>query len=202
MLLLVAAGLLLAKVTGLKLTWIAMDHLLPLIKRSAAVILTGTPAWFSYMVTDGIISGIGVLTIFTVFLTVFFALLGVLEDVGYLARVGYLMHRFMRRIGLHGKAFLPLGIGFACNVSGVIGARVGETERARLMIILLAPFVPCMAQTGVTVFLSTIFYGAWAPVVVILLIMMNMGVLAFTGILLNKGLPGQERLGLIMELPL
>lgn len=202
MLLLVAVGLLLAKLTGLKFTWIAMDHLLPLIKESAAGMLTGTPAWFSHLITDGIVSGLGVLTIFTVFLTIFFALLGALEDVGYLARVGYLMHRFMRRIGLHGKSFLPLGIGFACNVPGVIGARVGETERARLMTILLTPFVPCIAQTGVTVFLSTIFYGAWAPVVVILLIMMNMGVLAFTGILLNKSLPGQERLGLIMELPL
>ncbi len=202
MLAMVTVALLLTKVTGLKLTWIAMDHLLPVIKNGASALLIGAPAWISSMVTDGIISGLGVLTIFSVFLIFFFALMGILEDVGYMARVGYLMHRFMQKIGLHGKSFFPLGVGFACNVPGVIGTRVAETERSRLMTILLTPFVPCIAQTGVTVFLAPIFFGWAGPLVIIGLILMNMIVLAFTGILLNRGLPGRERLGLIMELPL
>jgi ferrous iron transport protein B len=202
MLIMVAAGLFVAKLTGMKLTWISMDLFIPTIKESARSVMAGSPPWFVSMVADGIISGLGVLTIFTVFLTMFFVLVGIVEDVGYMARVGYLMHRFMRRIGLHGKSFFPLGVGFACNVPGVIGTRVAETERARLMTILLTPFVPCIAQTAVTVFLAPIFFGAMAPLVVVALILMDMVVLTFTGILLNKGLPKRERLGLVMELPL
>ncbi|MGD8389689.1 MAG: ferrous iron transport protein B, partial [Desulfobacteraceae bacterium] len=202
MLVLVAAGLFLTKLTGMKLTWVSMDLFLPAIKESARSLLTDAPPWLVSMVADGIVSGLGVLTIFSVFLVFFFTLLGVVEDVGYMARVGYLMHRFMRRIGLHGKAFFPLGVGFACNVPGVIGSRVAETERARLMTILLTPFVPCIAQTAVTVFLAPIFFGAVAPLVVVGLILMNMAVLAGTGVLLNMGLPRRERLGLVMELPL
>jgi ferrous iron transport protein B len=202
MLALVAVGMFITKITGMKLTWVSMDLFLPAIKESARSALTGYSPWFVSMVADGIISGLGVLTIFSVFLTFFFVLLGTVEDVGYMARVGYLMHRFMRRIGLHGKSFFPLGVGFACNVPGVIGARVAETERARLMTILLTPFVPCIAQTTVTVFLAPIFFGGWAPLVVVALILMDMVLLAVTGIFLNKGLPKKERLALVMELPL
>ncbi len=202
MLILIALGLFITKLTGMKLTWVSMDLFLPAIKEGARNFMAGHSPWLVSMVADGIISGLGVLLIFSVFLTFFFVLLGIVEDVGYMARVGYLMHRFMRRIGLHGKSFFPLGVGFACNVPGVIGSRVAETERSRLMTILLTPFVPCIAQTTVTVFLAPIFFGALAPLVVIGLILMDMAVLAVTGIILNNGLPKRERLGLIMELPL
>jgi len=202
MLALVAVGMFVTKLAGMKLTWVSMDLFLPAIKESSRALVQGAPAWIVSMVADGIVSGLGVLTIFSVFLTCFFVLLGTVEDVGYMARVGYLMHGFMRRIGLHGKSFFPLGVGFACNVPGVIGSRVAESERARLMTILLTPFVPCIAQTAVTVFLAPIFFGDWAPLVVAGLILMNMGALAATGVLLNRGLPKRERLGLVMELPL
>jgi ferrous iron transport protein B len=198
----VAVGLFIAKLTGMKITWISVDLFLPAIKEAARSALDGFSPWFVSMVADGIISGLGILTIFTVFLTMFFILLGILEDVGYMARVGFLMHRFMRRIGLHGKSFFPLGVGFACNVPGVMGTRVAESERARMMTILLTPFVPCIAQTAVTVFLAPIFFGAIAPLVVGALILMDMAVLTVTGMILNKGLPKRERLGLVMELPL
>jgi ferrous iron transport protein B len=199
---LVAVGMFITKITGMKLVWVSMDLFLPAIKESTRAALAGYAPWFVSMVADGIVSGLGVLTIFAVFLTFFFVLLGTVEDVGYMARVGYLMHRFMRRIGLHGKSFFPLGVGFACNVPGVIGSRVAETDRARLMTILLTPFVPCIAQTTVTVFLAPIFFGAFAPLVVVALILMDMAVLGVTGIALNKGLPKRERLALVMELPL
>ncbi len=202
MLALVALGMFITKLTGMKLTWVSMDLFLPAIKEATRSALTGYSPWFVSMVADGIVSGLGVLTIFSVFLTFFFALLGTVEDVGYMARVGYLMHGFMRRIGLHGKSFFPLGVGFACNVPGVIGSRVAETERARLMTILLTPFVPCIAQTTVTVFLAPIFFGAWAPLAVVGLILMDMALLAVTGVFLDKGLPKKERLALVMELPL
>jgi len=197
-----AAAILLAKRTGLKTTWDALDRYLPIAKTGTASLLTNFPSWVKSMVVDGIIPGIGILIVFTIFLTMFFVILGILEDVGYLARVGYIMHRFMHRIGLYGKSFLPLCVGFACNVPGVMGTRVVETERARLMTILLTPFIPCIAQTTTTVILAPIFFGALAPLVVVGLILFNIVVLGLSGILLNRVLPNREHLELIMELPL
>lgn len=198
-----AVGMLFTKRIGLKVTWDFMDIHLPAFKATASSWLTNTPPWVASMVVDGIISGIGILLIFVVFLTMFYAVLGFLEDVGYLSRVGFMMHRFMSKIGLHGKSCLPLCVGFACNIPGVIGARVVETERARLMTILLTPFIPCIAQLTVAVLLAPIFFGSdAAPFVVAGLVLFNIVVLGLSGNLLNRVLPNRESLGFIMELPL
>ncbi len=197
-----ALGILFAKRIGLKVTWDFMDIYLPSVKTAASSWLTDAPPWLTSMVVDGLISGIGILLVFIVFLTMFYAILGFLEDVGYLSRIGFMMHRFMSKIGLHGKSCLPLCVGFACNIPGVIGTRVVETERARLMTILLTPFIPCIAQLTATVLLAPIFFGSAAPFVVIGLVLFNIVVLGLSGNLLNRVLPNRERLGFIMELPL
>lgn len=197
-----AVGILFAKRIGLKVTWDFMDIYLPSLKTAASLWLTNAPPWVASMVVDGIISGIGILLIFVVFLTMFYAILGFLEDVGYLSRVGFMMHRFMSKIGLHGKSCLPLCVGFACNIPGVIGTRVVETERARLMTILLTPFIPCIAQLTVAVLLAPIFFGSAAPFVVVGLVLFNIVVLGLSGNLLNRLLPNRDSLGFIMELPL
>ena len=202
MLAILAGAVLLAKRTGLKMTWDALDHYLPVAKTGAASLLSQAPPWLVSMVVDGIIPGLGILMVFIVFLTMFFIILGILEDVGYLPRLGYMMHRFMKRIGLHGKSFLPLCVGFSCNVPGIMGTRVIETERARLMTILLTPFIPCMAQTTTAIILAPIFFGSATTLVVVGLVLFNILVLGLSGILLNRVLPKQEHLGLIMELPL
>jgi ferrous iron transport protein B len=73
--------------------------------------------------------------------------------------------RFMHLMGLHGKSFLPLFLGFGCNIPAVMGARIVERERARLLTILVAPLVPCTARMAVLSFLAPIFFGASAPLV-------------------------------------
>jgi ferrous iron transport protein B len=162
-----------------------------------------SPAWISGLVVDGIIFGVGILISFLIVLSSFFAMFAILEDVGYMARVAYMMDRAMHRIGLHGKSFFPLLMGFTCNVPAVVGTRVIETERARLMTILLAPLVPCFAQMSITAFLAQIFFGpALASLVTVALILLNMVVLGLSGALLDKVFHRGERLGLIMELPL
>ena len=198
-----AVGMLFTKRIGLKVTWDFMDVHLPALKAAASSWLTNAPPWVASMVVDGLISGVGILLIFVVFLTMFYAVLGFLEDVGYLSRVGFMMHRFMSKIGLHGKSCLPLCVGFACNIPGVIGTRVVETERARLMTILLTPFIPCIAQLTVAVLLAPIFFGSdAAPFVVAGLVLFNIVVLGLSGKLLNRVLPNRESLRFIMELPL
>ncbi len=120
----------------------------------AAIALRGAPPWLFGLVSDGLIHGVGTVFTFLPILVIFFAALGTLEDVGYLARGAYVMDRFMHLMGLHGKSFMPLFLGFGCNVPAVLGARILEDRRARLLTILLAPLVPCTARLAVIAFLD------------------------------------------------
>jgi len=163
--------------------------------------LATAPNWITGLVIDGIIGGVGgVLTFFPILL-IFFAVLGILEDVGYMARAAYVMDRFMHLMGLHGKSFLPLFLGFGCNVPSVMGARVIESERGRLLTILVAPLVPCAARMGVVAFLAPAFFDA--PTIISWgLLTINLTVLVASGLLIHKVILRGEHVAFIMELPL
>ncbi len=164
--------------------------------------LAGAPPWVADLAADGVIGGAGAMLTFLPILVVFFAVMAVLEDVGYLARAAYVMDRFMHLMGLHGKSFLPLFLGFGCNVPAVLGSRVVETERARLLTILLAPLVPCTARMTVIAFLAPAFFGSAATFVSWGMVLLALTVLAVSGVLINKALFRGERAAFIMELPL
>jgi len=166
------------------------------------ILLAGAPAWLSNLVVDGIIGGVGSVFTFLPILVIFFAVMGMLEDVGYMARAAYVMDSFMHLMGLHGKSFLPLFLGFGCNVPAVLGTRVIESRRARLLTILLAPLVPCTARMAVVAFLAPAFFGPAAALVSWGLVLLALVVLAFSGILINKVLFRGRRAAFIMELPL
>ncbi len=168
----------------------------------ASVLLVHAPAWIRGLVVDGIIGGVGTVITFLPILVIFFATLGFLEDIGYMARAAYVMDRFMHLMGLHGKSFLPLFLGFGCNVPAIMGARVVESERARLLTIMVAPLVPCAARMVVVTFLAPIFFGRAAAFVSWGLIGLSLAVLAVLGILINKIAFQGERAAFIMELPL
>jgi len=169
---------------------------------AARAALAGAPAWLADLVADGVIGGAGAMLTFLPILVIFFAVMGTLEDVGYLARVAYVMDRFMHLMGLHGKSFLPLFLGFGCNVPAVLGARVIESERARLLTILLAPLVPCTARMSVIAFLAPAFFGSSATLVSWAMILLALAILAVSGVLINKAIFHGERAAFIMELPL
>jgi ferrous iron transport protein B len=164
--------------------------------------LAQAPWWLSSLLVDGVLGGAGVVVTFLPILIVFFGSLGLLEDSGYLARAAYLMDRFMHALGLHGKSFLPLCLGFGCNVPAVMGARVIETQGGRLLTVLLAPLVPCTARLQVLAFLTPVFFGSLAVFVSAGLVAVNLVVLAAMGIVLNRTLFRGQRMALIMELPL
>jgi ferrous iron transport protein B len=132
---------------------------------------------------------------------VFFTAMGVLEEIGYMSRGAYVMDRFMHAMGLHGKSFLPLFLGFGCNVPAVMGSRVIEDEQPRLLTILLAPLVPCTGRMAVVAFLTPAFFNNPVPVASGL-IAVNLAVLAVSGIVLNRTLLRGEPTAFIMELPL
>lgn len=168
----------------------------------AAGMLVSAPAWAQSLVVDGIIGGVGAVLTFLPIMVIFFASFGLLEDVGYMARAAYVMDNFMHLMGLHGKSFLPIFLGFGCNVPAVMGARVIESPRARLLTILVAPLVPCTARMAVLAFIAPAFFGAQATLVSWGLILLALVLLVVAGIVLNRALFHGERSAFIMELPL
>jgi ferrous iron transport protein B len=165
-------------------------------------VLVGAPAWLSSLLVDGVLAGAGLMVTFLPILVIFFAILGVLEDTGYMARGAYVMDRFMHVLGLHGKSFLPLCLGFGCNVPAVMGARILESRRARLLTILLAPLIPCTARMAVLATLVPIFFRSSAFLVTWGLVGLNLLALAVLGVVMNRVLFRGERVAFIMELPL
>lgn len=165
-------------------------------------LLAGAPRWVSGLVVDGALGGAGTVLTFLPILVIFFAAMAVLEDVGYMARAAYIMDRFMHPMGLHGKSFMPLFLGFGCNVPAVQGTRIIEEPRARLLTMLLAPLVPCTGRMAVVAFVAPLFFGASATLVSWGLIMASLLVMALVGLVLSKTMVRGEPLAFIMELPL
>jgi ferrous iron transport protein B len=178
------------------------DYVVSAAAQVASATLASAPAWFEGLVVDGIIGGAGTVLTFLPILIVFFTALALLEDVGYMSRAAYVMDRFMHLMGLHGKSFLPLFLGFGCNVPAVMGTRIIDSRRARLLTIMLAPLVPCAARLAVVVFLAPIFFGGAAALVALGLVATSLVVLALVGILVNRWVLQGERAAFIMELPL
>ncbi|NHV98595.1 MAG: ferrous iron transport protein B [Thaumarchaeota archaeon] len=145
-------------------------------------------------VVEGLIAGA---TIALPYVIPFYLVLYFLEDSGYLSRIAFLMDSIMHRMGLHGKAFIPLLLGYGCNVPACLGCRIMETQRERLIAAFVTTLVPCAARTVIILGLVGRFIGIqWALVLYVfdLLIIFLLGRLAF------KILPG-EPTGLIMEMP-
>jgi ferrous iron transport protein B len=142
---------------------------------------------------EGLIAGIAIVLpyIFPFYLVLYF-----LEDSGYLSRIAFLMDNFMHRIGLHGKAFIPMMLGFGCNVPGCLGCRIMETARERLLAIFLVTLVPCAATTIIILGLVGAYVGLqWA----LLLYIVDFAIIIALGRILSRALPG-ESTGLIMEM--
>jgi ferrous iron transport protein B len=125
-----------------------------------------------------------------------------MEDVGYMARAAFVMDNLMHLMGLHGKSFLPLFLGFGCNVPAIMGTRVIDAWPARLLTILIAPLVPCTARMAVVAFIAPVFFGKYAIWVSWGLVLFSLAVLVGSGALLNKILFNGQRSAFILEMPL
>ncbi|MGD0036466.1 MAG: ferrous iron transport protein B [Bacteroidota bacterium] len=176
-----------------------------LIQAGAAALymkLSSAPWWLTGLLTDGIITGAGMVFTFLPILLIFFTALGFLEDIGYMARAAYVMDRYMHWMGLHGKSFLPLCLGCGCNVPGVLCTRIIDSSRARLLTILLMPLVPCTARLTILAVLAPLFFGSAAVWVSIGIIGLNLLLLAGIGFALHELVLGGEHVAFIMEMPL
>ncbi len=158
--------------------------------------------WIRGVLIDGVIGGVGSVLTFLPILIIFFAVMAVLEDVGYMARAAFVMDRFMHLVGLHGKSFLPLCLGFGCNVPSVLGARIVDSKKERLLTIFLTPFIPCTARLAVLTFVAGAMFLTAAALVSWSLLTLNILALGLTGILINRFVLTDEHMPFIMELPL
>jgi ferrous iron transport protein B len=165
-------------------------------------LLGWAPDWVSGLIVDGVVGGAGTVLSFVPILVIFFAALGLLEDVGYMARTAYVMDRYMHWMGLHGKSCMPLLLGFGCNVPAVLGTRIIEERRARMLTMMLTPFVPCTGRLAVLAFLAPAFFGGAAAWAVLALVGGNLVLLGLIGVSINKLVYKGERSAFIMEMPL
>jgi ferrous iron transport protein B len=170
--------------------------------RLASEALASAPSWLRGLVADGLIGGVGSVLTFLPILLIFFAAFALLEDVGYMARAAYVMDNLMHLMGLHGKSFLPLFLGFGCNVPAIMGTRVIDSWQARLLTILIAPLVPCTARMAVVAFIAPAFFGTSAIWVSWGLVLLSLLVLVSSGALLNRVIFKGQRSAFIMEMPL
>ncbi len=156
------------------------------------------PQIFSKIIIEGIISGIiAGITIALPYIIPFYIILAILEDSGYIPRAAFLMDNIMHKIGLHGKAFIPLLLGYGCNVPACIGCRIMETERERFLAAFVTVLIPCSARTVIILGLVGKYIGLHAALSLYffdLILIFILGRIAF------KALPG-EPIGLIMEMP-
>ena len=159
-------------------------------------------SWVEGLVVDGIIAGVGMVLTFVPLMAIMFVLLALLEDSGYLARAAVLTDRTMRRMGLPGQAFMPIVVGFGCNVPAISATRILPDSRQRILTSLLVPFTSCTARLTVFLLLSSIFFGKWAGTVVFGLYLFSILLVVGTGILLRNTL--WRTMGdtpLVMDLP-
>ena len=165
-------------------------------------VLTGAPPWLVHLLADGLIGGVGTVLSLLPILALFFVAIAFLEDVGYLARGAFVADRAMHLLGLHGKSFLPLFLGLGCNVPAVLGTRILDSRRDRLLTLLLVPLVPCAGRMAVLVFFSGALYGGAGPLVILGLLVLDLAVIGLTGLVLRRVLFQGDSPAFIMELPL
>jgi len=162
--------------------------------------LDGT--WVQGLVVKGIIAGVGTLLAFLPLMIIMFVLLSVLENSGYMARAAVSASGLMRRIGLPGEAFMPLIVGFGCNVPAVIATRDLADPRQRRLTALLVPFTSCSARLTVYMLVSSVFFGRWAGTAVFAMYVLSILLVVGVGWVMRRAMwqrwPGVP---MILDLP-
>lgn len=178
---------------------VGLDALL----NGANALLTGMNAseWVISLVVDGVIAGVGGILTFLPNIFILFLALGILEDSGYMARVAYVMDGIMGKVGLSGKAFLPMVLGFGCTVPAVMATRTLEKEEDRKRTILLTPFMSCSARLPIYVLFSSIFFGSYAAVAAFSMYALGLVIAILLALVLGKMKKGESAGSLLMELP-
>ena len=153
------------------------------------------------LILDGIIGGVGSVIVFLPNILILYTFISFMEDSGYMARVAFIMDKIMHKMGLHGKSFIPLVMGFGCNVPAIMSTRIIESHSSRLITILINPFISCSARIPIYILLAGAFfpkYGAW---VFVGLYLLGIIVAVITARLMRKLWFKVDETPFVMELP-
>lgn len=157
--------------------------------------------WLHDLLINGVCAGVGSVLSFLPLIVTLFFFLSLLEDSGYMARVAYIMDKALRRIGLSGKSFVPMLIGFGCSVPAIMSTRTLSSERDRKMTIILTPFMSCSAKLPIYGMITAAFFPHSSALVMLSVYMLGILVAIICGVLLKKTLFTGNPVPFVMELP-
>jgi len=156
--------------------------------------------WLASLLTDGIIGGVGFILVFIPPILFMYMAISMLEDSGYLARAAFVMDRVMMKMGLHGRSFIPLLLGFGCNVPAIMAARTVDGETNRLTTILVSPLMSCAARLPVYVLIAGVFFPDFAGTMVFLMYILGIVMAILMALLFKRTLFKGRTSPLLMEL--
>ena len=167
---------------------------------AAIVSTTMADGWLKDLVVDGIIGGVGSVLVFLPNILILYLFISLLEDSGYMARAAFIMDRLMHKIGLHGKSFIPMIMGFGCNVPAIMATRTIESRKSRLITMLIIPFMSCAGRMPVYILIAGAFFPSKAGLVLLFLYALGI-VLAILAARVMSRFFKDDDLPFVMELP-
>jgi ferrous iron transport protein B len=156
---------------------------------------------FRDMIVDGVIGGVGGVVVFLPNIVLLYMFISLMEDTGYMARAVFIMDKAMHKIGLHGKSFIPLLMGFGCNVPAIMSSRIIESKRDRMITILINPFMSCSARLTVFVLLISAFFVEYRSLILFSLYLFGVLLAIITAFILRKTFFKTKDIPFVMELP-
>ena len=160
-----------------------------------------SPAWLQSLLADGVIGGVGAVLVFLPQIFIIFLCISILEDTGYMARAAFIMDRVMHWLGLHGKSFIPMIMGFGCNVPAVMATRTLESEKDRNITILINPLMSCTARLPVYALFTAAFFAAHQGTVTFSIYLLGIILAVMMAKLFRRFLFPGEAEPFVMELP-
>ncbi len=180
-----------------------VDIVFGLLSRGAATVLNliHTPDFIVSLVSEGIISGVGAVVVFLPNILLLFFLISILEDSGYMARAAFVTDRVMHALGLHGKSFIPMLLGFGCSVPAIMGTRILESRKDRLLTILIIPFMSCSARMPIYILFAGAFFAQYQGWVIFGIYILGIFAAIGSAQLFKRVFFREEVAPLIMEMP-
>lgn len=156
--------------------------------------------WVKDLLVDGIIAGVGSVLVFLPNILILYFFISIMEDSGYMSRAAFIVDKLMHKIGLHGKSFIPMVMGFGCNVPAVMATRSIESRKARFITILIIPFMSCTGRLPVFVLLSGAFFGSHAALALLGIYLLGI-IMAIVSAKIFAHFVPEDDLPFVMELP-
>jgi ferrous iron transport protein B len=160
-----------------------------------------SPAWLGSLVSDGIIGGLGTVLVFIPPIFLMFIAIAILEDTGYMARAAFIMDRAMHKLGLHGRSFIPMMLGFGCTIPAVMACRTIDNPRDRITTMLITPFMSCGARLPIYVLFAGAFFSAHQGLVLFSMYLIGIIIAVLFAFIFRKTIQKGESAHFVMELP-